>query len=98
MSFGATLFFYLISPIITLLIIVVIAQAVLSWLIAFDVINRYNKFVGMVWNFTYAVTEPMLRPFRAIIPSLGGVDITPILLILLLSFGRALLRQLLVGY
>lgn len=96
-SLGALLFYYLISPIISLIIIVVIVQAVLSWLIAFDVINRYNRVVQTVGSFTYAVTEPLLRPFRAVIPNLGGVDITPILLILALSFLRGLLRMLLVG-
>jgi len=98
MSLGALIFIYLISPLITLAIIVVIVQAVLSWLIAFDVVNRYNQAVGTIWSFTHAVTRPLLRPIQSVIPPLGGVDISPIILILLLSFGRALLRQLFLGY
>ena len=80
--------FYLIviSTLIDLVVIVVIVQAVLSWLIAFDVINRHNQVVGTIWNFTHSVTRPLLRPIQSVIPPLGGVDISPIILILLLYF------------
>jgi YggT family protein len=64
----------------------IIASAILSWLVAFNVINTRNDFVRAVWNFLDAVTQPVLRPIRNILPNLGGVDISPIILILLIIF------------
>lgn len=76
---------YVASTLIGLLQLVIIIQAVISWLIAFDVINRYNQVVQSIWRFTHAVTEPILKPFRAVIPPIGGVDITPILALIALE-------------
>ncbi|WP_413204324.1 YggT family protein [Rhodospirillum sp. A1_3_36] len=70
-----------------------IASAVLSWLVAFNVINTSNKFVYTVGDFLYRVTEPALRPIRRILPDLGGIDISPIVLILLLYFIQNVLAQ-----
>ncbi|MFZ5610256.1 MAG: YggT family protein [Pseudomonadota bacterium] len=64
----------------------VIAAAVLSWLVAFNVINTYNQFIAMVMTFLYRVTEPALRPIRRFMPDLGGIDISPIVLLLLIQF------------
>jgi len=64
----------------------IIASAILSWLVAFNVVNTRNDFVRSIWNFLDAVTEPVLRPIRNILPNLGGVDISPIILILLIIF------------
>ncbi|MGF9756243.1 YggT family protein [Microvirga sp. 0TCS3.31] len=64
----------------------IIASAILSWLVAFNVINTRNDFVRSIWNFLDAVTQPVLRPIRNILPNLGGVDISPIILILLIIF------------
>jgi len=61
-----------------------ILAAILSWLLAFNVVNARNQFVSMVWNFLYQITEPVLRPIRNILPNLGGIDISPIILILLI--------------
>jgi YggT family protein len=61
-----------------------IAAAVLSWLIAFNVVNTRNQFVHMVGDFLWRITEPVLRPIRAIMPSLGGIDISPVIVILLI--------------
>jgi YggT family protein len=61
-----------------------IAAAVLSWLIAFNVVNTRNQFVHMVGDFLWRITEPVLRPIRAIMPNLGGIDISPVILILLI--------------
>ena len=58
----------------------------MSWLLAFDVINFRNQLVRSIWNFLNAVTEPVLRPIRNILPNLGGVDISPIILLLLIWF------------
>jgi YggT family protein len=63
-----------------------IAQAVLSWLIAFNVVNTRNQFVSMLWDFLYRITEPALRPIRSIMPNLGGIDISPVILILIIIF------------
>ncbi len=63
---------------------VIIATAILSWLLAFDVINFRNDLVRSVWNFVNALTEPLLRPIRGLLPNLGGIDVSPIILLLLL--------------
>lgn len=78
----------LIYTVFTIYIYVLIASAITSWLVAFNVINTQNRFVYALLNFLYRVTEPALRPFRRIIPNLGGVDISPIVLILILVFLR----------
>ena len=61
-----------------------IASAVLSWLIAFNVVNTRNQFVAMVADFLYRITEPVLRPIRQMMPNLGGLDVSPAILILLI--------------
>ena len=63
-----------------------IASAVLSWLIAFNVINTRNQFVSTVWDSLYRVTEPALRPIRERLPNLGGLAISPIILLLIIFF------------
>ena len=63
-----------------------IAAAVLSWLIAFNVVNTRNQFVSTVGEFLYRITEPALRPIRRILPNLGGIDISPVILILIIYF------------
>ena len=74
--------------VIDLYIWVVIASAILSWLIAFNVVNTQNRFVYSVADMLYRVTEPALRPIRSILPNLGGIDISPVILILFLLFIR----------
>jgi YggT family protein len=70
--------------VLQLYIYLLIAAAVLSWLIAFNVVNTRNQFVAMVGEFLYRITEPLLRPIRNIMPNLGGIDISPVILILLI--------------
>ena len=65
---------------------VIIIGVILSWLIAFNVVNTYNKFVFLVQDITSRLTEPALRPIRRLLPNLGGIDISPIFLILALWF------------
>jgi YggT family protein len=77
--------------VIDLYIWVVIASAILSWLIAFNVVNTSNRFVFSIADMLYRVTEPALRPIRSILPNLGGIDISPVILILLLLFIRDVL-------
>ena len=74
--------------VIDLYIWVVIASAILSWLIAFNVVNTSNRFVYSVAEMLYRLTEPALRPIRSILPNLGGIDISPVILILFLLFIR----------
>jgi YggT family protein len=87
-------FLWLIDTLITLYIYVLIAAAVMSWLIAFNVVNSYNPTVRRIWDFLYRVTEPALRPIRAILPNLGGIDISPVILIIGLMFLRVLIQWL----
>ena len=80
---------------IDLYIWVVIISAILSWLVAFNVVNTRNRFVYMIGDFLYRITEPALNPIRRIVPSFGGVDITPIALILGLWFVQMVLGEVL---
>jgi YggT family protein len=70
-----------------------IAMAVLSWLIAFNVLNRRNNVVATIGNVLYRLTDPPLRPLRRIIPSFGGLDVTPVILILILFFIQRLIAN-----
>ena len=70
---------------------VLIASAIFSWLYAFNVINSSNQFVNAIGTFLYTVTEPVLRPIRRIMPDLGGIDISPIIVLLIIFFLRSLL-------
>lgn len=72
----------------------VIVQAVASWLIAFNVLNTYSRPVAMILDFLYRITEPALRPIRQFVPTLGGLDISPVILLLIIWFIRMELRQL----
>jgi YggT family protein len=63
---------------------VVIAQVIMSWLVAFGVINTYNRVVAQIGEVLYRLTEPALRPIRKLLPNFGGIDISPIILLLLL--------------
>jgi YggT family protein len=63
-----------------------IAAAILSWLVAFNVVNTRNQVVATVGEFLYRITEPALRPIRNILPNLGGIDVSPVVLILLIFF------------
>ena len=66
----------------------IILSAIFSWLYAFNVVNPRNQFVGTIGNFLYRVTEPALRPIRNLLPDLGGIDISPIILLLIIFFIR----------
>ena len=71
----------------------IILSAIFSWLFAFNVINSRNQFVNMVGEFLYKVTEPALRPIRRFMPDLGGIDVSPIVLLLIIFFIRQLILQ-----
>jgi YggT family protein len=76
----------LILLLIRIYIWLLIAQAILSWLLAFGVVNRFNRGVAVIGDFLYRITEPALRPIRSFLPNFGGIDISPIILILILYF------------
>ena len=79
-------FFVILGMAIRLYIYAVVISAILSWLVSFRIVNTSNRLVYMIVDFLYRITEPALRPIRRFIPSLGGVDISPIILIFLLYF------------
>ena len=83
----------LLQTVIQIYVWLLILQAILSWLVAFDVINTRNRFVYQVGNFLYRITEPLLRPIRSVIPNLGGIDISPMILILGLWFVSNLIEE-----
>ena len=70
--------------VLQLYIYIVIAAAVLSWLVVFNVVNSRNHVVAMIGDFLYRITEPVLRPIRALLPNIGGIDISPIILFLII--------------
>jgi YggT family protein len=70
--------------VLQLYIYLLIAAAVLSWLIAFNVVNMRNPVVAAIADFLYRITEPLLRPIRSRLPNLGGLDISPVVLILII--------------
>ena len=80
--------FLVIDLALQLYIYVLFAAVVLSWLITFNVVNTRNQFVGMVADFLYRVTEPVLRPVRNLLPNLGAIDISPVIVIFLIIFLR----------
>jgi len=84
---------WLILQVINIYVWLIILQVVLSWLIAFNVINTSNRFVYMVGDFLYRVTEPAMRPIRRVLPNLGGIDLSPLVLLLLLFFVQRLLIE-----
>ena len=83
----------LIDTVLRLVIWAVIISAILSWLIAFGIVDMRNRFVFIVHDSLNRLTAPMLAPIRRILPNLGGVDISPLVLILLLFFAQSLLRE-----
>jgi YggT family protein len=86
----------LIVKILDLYMWVVIAATVMSWLAQFNVFDRRNRFVAAVGEFLWRATEPALRPIRRFVPLVGGVDISPVVLILLIWFAQDLILRYLV--
>ena len=86
--------FGLIDMVLDLFIWILIIAVVMSWLISFKVVNTTNRFVYLIADFTYRITEPALRPIRRFLPNLGGLDISPIVLLMIIWFLRDVLRRL----
>ena len=85
--------FILIDSVINIYIWVIIINAILSWLIAFNVLNTQNRFVFLLLDTSYKLTQPALKQIRRIIPNFGSIDISPVILILILIFLRNLLFE-----
>lgn len=88
LSFGQAIIVFFISPILLVLQILVLVNVVLSWLISFNVVNPHNQLVALIWRVTTSFTEPFLSPLRRFIPPLGGLDLSPLILLLLIIFVR----------
>jgi YggT family protein len=88
---------FIIDKILALLAFAIIANAILSWLVAFDIINLRNRTVYMIAHFLDAVTRPVLRPFQRFIPPLGGVDVTPIIALLVIQGIRIYILPMIFG-
>lgn len=85
----------LIDTIISIYMYAVIISVVLTWLVQFNVVNTSNRFVYMVGDFLYRITEPVLKRIRSVVPPIGGIDLSPLVLLLGLVFVRNLLPGLL---
>lgn len=83
----------LIDTLISLYIWVLVISAIMSWLAALNVVNTQNRFVYAVGDFLFRATEPALRPLRKVIPNLGGIDVSPVVLILGMIFVRSLMWE-----
>ena len=78
---------------LNLFVFVLIVTVVSSWLIAFGIVNRHNQFVATVLQTCYALTEPVLRPIRRMLPSFGGIDISPIIVLIGIEVLKSLLHN-----
>tara|TARA_B100001123_G_scaffold377951_1_gene445756 strand:- start:347 stop:637 length:291 start_codon:yes stop_codon:yes gene_type:complete len=85
--------FILLDSIITIYLWIIIINAILSWLVAFNILNTQNRFVFSVLDTTYKLTDPALNKIRRFIPTFGSIDISPVVLILLLMFLRNLIFE-----
>ena len=85
--------FILLDNVIGIYIWIIIINAILSWLVAFNVLNTQNRFVFSVLDITYKLTDPALNKIRRFIPNFGSIDVSPIILILLLFFLRNLIFE-----
>lgn len=84
---------WIVNALVGLMIWFIIAQAILSWLVAFNVLSPRGRLVYSIARFLDAVTAPLLEPFRRIIPTLGGIDVSPIVVLLALQFARAMFNR-----
>ena len=85
--------FILLDSIITIYLWIIIVNAILSWLVAFNVLNTQNRFVFSILDVTYKLTDPPLNYIRRFLPNLGSIDISPVILILLIFFVRDLISD-----
>ena len=85
--------FILLDSVITIYLWIIIINAILSWLVAFNILNTQNRFVFSLLDATYKLTDPVLNKIRRFIPTFGSIDVSPVVLILLLMFLRNILFE-----
>ena len=85
--------FILLDSMITIYLWIIIINAILSWLVAFNVLNTQNKFVFSILDATYKLTDPALNKIRRFIPTFGSIDVSPVILILILIFLRNIIFE-----
>ena len=85
--------FILLDSLITIYLWIIIINAVLSWLVAFNILNTQNRFVFSVLDATYKMTDPALNTIRRFIPTFGSIDVSPVILILILMFLRNIIFE-----
>jgi|SRR4026208_1760710 YggT family protein len=83
--------FFIDQYLIDLCIWIIVGSVILSWLLAFKVVNPQNQLVRSLWDLFHRVTEPFLRPIRQLLPDMGGIDISPVILVLILVFIRVVI-------
>lgn len=84
LSLFQALLLFIVSPIVSLLILVIFIRVIMSWLVSFQIINLHNQFVAMIWQISGRITDPLVRPIRRVIPNLGGFDMSLLVLLLFL--------------
>ncbi len=89
--------YWLFNTVVDLIIFLIFATVIMSWLVAFRVLNPHNQLVGQIDRGLRALTDPILMPVRRIIPALGGLDISPLVVLLLLEFIRRVVDSLILG-
>lgn len=92
MTFAQNITQDLLIPALDIYTFVIFITVIMSWLISFNVVNMQNQFVALIWRVTNALTEPVLAPIRRVLPNLGGLDLSPIVLLLLVFFVKAVVR------
>ena len=90
-------FLILIDTLVTLIVWILIFQVIMSWLIAFNIVNTHNRFVWQINYSLHKLTNPLLSPIQQILPNLGGIDISPVILIIVLHFARNILFEFFLG-
>lgn len=95
MSLPAAINGYFVQPILSLIIIVIFVNVILSWLLTMGIVNRHNQVVSTVWQITDSIMRPLVAPFRRFIPPMGGLDFAPLIMLLCVYFIKGYLAPLL---
>lgn len=89
---------WLFNTLISIYVWILFASAILSWLVVFNVVNAHNPIVRSIGEFLWRVTEPVLAPLRRVLPNLGGIDVSPLILIIGLYFIQKLVNEFFLGF
>jgi len=88
---------YILNSLIDLIVFIVVVNAIVSWLVAFDVLNIRNPQIGRIVRMLDGITRPILRPIQRMMPNLGGIDISPIILFILLQAVKIVIQRVIAG-